>query len=103
MSDLKEFLVRIVTYSQTILENGHVVLFIWRDEAHMNEWKTYACVKSQSIRIVKVNSEHLSELKVDGDRKKTAIAALAVGTSEDFADTRVLYHIGIQGENEVFG
>jgi hypothetical protein len=74
-------------------DRGQAVLFIWRDKAHIEEWRSCQPQTSSSLRIATILSSHLPMLNTDPyKREEVSICCIATGTKLDFSDVVCLYY-----------
>lgn len=96
--DYGEFLRSLIAMRPGAFSPGHTTLFTWQSEEHMAQWHRCEHRPSESVRIIKVPSEHLQILHTEQglDYTVVSVAGLAVSQREDLSDSRCLFHLPIQ-------
>lgn len=76
------------------LRLGHILLAIWKDRKHLEEWTNVRVgnFSSSSVRIASMDSQLLPfTLPDEQDKKTVAIIGIATGVENDYSDTHLLY------------
>jgi hypothetical protein len=93
----RDFLTMLVTTSKLPIVHGKTIIFLWRDEAHLQEWMQGRSVESDDVRIAMTPSSFLTMLETgEENRDDVCILALGLGVKEDYSDVRCVYYMVTQ-------